>query len=309
MLAENVRVSHFYVWSRMPKKMIPELMSEFAWNGIGYFALTGPDCKEMLKDPDFSTLLPWYASQCGLSFADVHAPYGMNFDLDLLEPLRRKEMIQEHTYLLERLGNYGVRTYTLHVGAVPWCATPPAVGMEELRKNALDSLEKLLPVAEKSGIVLCVENAFEPVDSADEVLFYIRHFNHPNLRCCFDSGHANIMRKTGKDLSKYKKEFKEIVWRGDLRLTDGEFDKMAPYIAACHLHDNDGYSDAHLLPGKGTIDWDLLMENLSTKCPLLEGIQDESGAADGKFCIGRAAAAFRILSGPQQNKNEALRKL
>ncbi|MBP5181689.1 MAG: hypothetical protein J6331_01550, partial [Lentisphaeria bacterium] len=108
MLAENVRVSHFYDWSRMPKKMIPELMAEFAWNGIGYFSLTGMDCREMLKNPEFCTFLPWYAQQNGLSFADVHGPYGMNFDLDLLQPLRRKEMIEEHTYLLERLGNYGV---------------------------------------------------------------------------------------------------------------------------------------------------------------------------------------------------------
>ena len=306
MCRDCIRTSHFYEFSKLPKKMIPEIMAEFVWNGVNAVTLDSPDCKQMLKDPDFSTSLPWYAGQYGITIGDVHAPYGMNFDLDLLQPERRKQMIEEHTYLLERLGHYGIKTYTMHIGAVPWCATPPAVEMPELRKNALDTLEKLLPAAEKAGITICIENAFEPVDSADEVLFYIKHFDHKNIRCCFDCGHANIMRKTGKDLSGYKKEFHEIVWRNSLTLSDDEFAKMAPYIVTCHLHDNDGYNDAHTLPGTGTVNWDILMNDLFTKCPLLQSIQNESCFSSGN-CIGKSAAVFRILTSNIPDKNEALR--
>lgn len=306
MCRDCIRVSHFYEFSRLPKNMIGEIMAEFSWNGVKFLTLDAADCKTMLKDPNFSTSLPWYAQQYGITFGDVHAPYGQYFDLDLLQPLRREEMIKEHSYLLERLGNYGIKTYTMHVGAVPWCAAPAAVEMPELRKNAIDTLEKLLPVAEKAGIIICIENAFEPVDSADEVLSYVKYFDHPNIRCCFDCGHANIMRKTGKDLSKYKKEFNEVVWRNALTLSDEEFNKMAPYIVTCHLHDNDGYSDAHTLPGTGTVHWDILMDDLYTKCPLLQSIQNESSLSNGN-CIGKSAAVFRVLSGNAPDKNEILR--
>ncbi len=305
MCKDCVKVSHLYTFSRFPKNLISEIMAEFAWNGVKYIAMVAPDCKEMLQNAEFGISFFWHLRQNKLAVHDVHAPYGMNFDLDLLEPLRRKEMIKEHSYLLERLGNYGIKTYTMHVGAVPWCATPPAVTLPELQKNALDTLEQLLPVAEKAGITICVENAFEPVDSAFEVVSYVKHFDHPNIRCCFDAGHANIMRKEGKDLSLYKDDFKSIVWRNNFTLSDEEFTLVAPYIVTCHLHDNNGYNDAHTLPGTGTINWDKLMDDLYTKCPLLQSIQNESSFGNGNS-IGKAAAVFRVLSGNAPDKNTIL---
>lgn len=302
----RINVSHFYDFGKLPKNMVGDLMAEFVWNGVSHITLSSSDCRKMLEDPAFSTSLFWFAQQTGIAFVDAHAPFGQFFDLDLLEPLRRKEMIKEHSYLLERLGHYGIKTYTLHVGASPWCATPPAVELPELRKNTLEALEELLPAAEKAGITLCVENSFEPVNSAKEVLYYIKHFDHKNLRCCFDSGHANIMAKANKDLSRYADSFKEIVWRNSLQLDDEEFNKLAPYIVTCHLHDNDGYNDAHTLPGTGTINWDTLMEDLFTKCPLLQSIQNESSFG-AKSCIGKSAAVFRILTGSAPDKTEILK--
>ena len=81
MCRDCVRVSHFYGFSRLPKNMIGEIMAEFSWNGVKFLTLDPTDCKEMLKDPNFSTSLPWYAQQYGITFGDVHAPYGRNFDL------------------------------------------------------------------------------------------------------------------------------------------------------------------------------------------------------------------------------------
>lgn len=303
---ENVRTSHFYTWSDLPSRMIPLLMEEFLWNGVKYLSLDSSDCKKMLEDPAFITSIFWYAHQTGIVFADVHAPWSVDFDLDVLAPRRRKEMIREHTFLLDHLGKYGIKTYTMHIGASPWCATPQVVDLPEIRKNTLDTLEQLLPAAEKNGIIIAVENSFEPVDSADEVLFYVEHFSHPNIRCCFDSGHANIMRKEGKEMEKYQSSFREIVWKNDLVLSDSEFEKLSPYIVTCHLHDNDGYNDSHTLPGTGTTNWNILMEDLAKKCPSLQSIQNESSFSK-KNCIGKSAAVFRILTSPVPDKNEALK--
>ena len=90
MCRDCIRVSHFYEFSRLPKNMIGEIMAEFSWNGVKFLTLDAADCKTMLKDPNFSTSLPWYAQQYGITFGDVHAPYGQYFDLDLLQPLRRR---------------------------------------------------------------------------------------------------------------------------------------------------------------------------------------------------------------------------
>jgi len=37
---------------------------------------------------------------------------------------------------------------------------------------------------------------------------------------------------------------------------------MEPYLVTAHLHDNNGSSDQHLIPGFGTIPWDELVPRL-----------------------------------------------
>jgi sugar phosphate isomerase/epimerase len=49
---------------------------------------------------------------------------------------------------------------------------------------------------------------------------------------------------------------------------------MLPEIVNCHLHDNDGSSDAHMTPGKGTIDWKKVI-SLLKRAPKLQAIQCE----------------------------------
>ena len=49
---------------------------------------------------------------------------------------------------------------------------------------------------------------------------------------------------------------------------------MLPWIVNCHLHDNDAASDQHLLPGKGTVDWNVLVPKLLS-APRLACIQSE----------------------------------
>ncbi len=63
---------------------------------------------------------------------------------------------------------------------------------------------------------------------------------------------------------------------------------MLPHIATCHLHDNNGIWDEHLLPGRGNIDWPRLINLLKTaprlKCFENEVIPIRTGASIMDIC-------------------------
>ena len=69
---------------------------------------------------------------------------------------------------------------------------------------------------------------------------------------------------------------------------------MKPYIVTAHLHDNDGYSDAHDLPGCGRIDWKRQIENLRS-CPRLMSLQTEVRTIPRGLPVKTLAETFRAI--------------
>jgi len=105
-----------------------------------------------------------------------------------------------------------------------------------------DCLKALLPIAEKHHLTLLIENMppYHPfgrriVDMAT----LVRHFDSPHIRLCLDTGHLNIV---GSPLP--------------------QIEKVLDLVCDVHLSDNDGTSDDHLLPFKGTFPWDAFAELL-----------------------------------------------
>ncbi len=293
---KEIRVSHFAAWNVVPDCLIENFMAELAAAGAEYITLMSRQLARMLNEPDYAAELQSVLKKLGLRMRDAHGLAGPLYDLDI--PERHEELIEEHRRALGFCAEFGIRTYTVHVGAAPWCRRPDPRDLEELRSNALDTLEHLLPEAEKLGIILAVENSFEPVNTPEEVLFYIRRFESPFLRCCYDTGHANIMDAHRKDPAKYKETFHHIVWRDNLVLEEDALGKLAPYVVTCHLHDNCGYTDDHVLPGteRGTIDWKRLMERLRA-CPNLESFQNESNFAVQHVTAGEVCRIFENITG------------
>lgn len=93
-----------------------------------------------------------------------------------------------------------------------------------------------LTYAEQEKVVVCLENM--PFNSLllsrpEEILDFVKEFNSPYFNICLDTGHCNVqgispadaIRKLGKD-----------------------------YVAALHIHDNNG-ADDHLNLFEGSIDW------------------------------------------------------
>ncbi len=105
-------------------------------------------------------------------------------------------------------------------------------------------LRDLIPHAEKWGVTLCVENLpfkSNPISKISEVKRLIRLIDHPLVGICLDTGHANIF---SNDLA------------ADVRFIGDDLKVM-------HVHDNQGWCDAHLLPWCGTIKWEPFLAALA----------------------------------------------
>jgi len=124
-------------------------------------------------------------------------------------------------------------------------------------KVALESAyEALAPHVEKAlagGVRVALETIFEDrktygkTDRShfggtfDELIASIERFNHPDVGCCWDFGHASIG---------YGKEHCEMIR------------KMGKKIICTHTHDNYYNRDLHVMPFMGNLPWEDLMQTM-----------------------------------------------
>ncbi len=116
------------------------------------------------------------------------------------------------------------------------------------QRGNLTLIGKLLPLLERYGITLAIENIYGRdfseiyLSSAEDVLYYIDHFNSPYVAACFDSGHA--ITRGQKPLEMLK--------------------RLGDKVAATHLHSNVPGRDLHQPPGMivSTFDWPNLGKTL-----------------------------------------------
>ena len=144
---------------------------------------------------------------------------------------------------------YGIKIAVIHL----------FVGADQAssRRGNLILLEKLLPILKATGVTLAIENIYNKgctdayLSSAEDLLYYVRHFDDRHIAVCFDSGHA--------------------VARGEKPLE--MLRELGDKVAALHLHSNVPGKDLHLPPALlvSTFDW-----------PSLGGVLREIGYA-GSF--------------------------
>jgi sugar phosphate isomerase/epimerase len=111
-------------------------------------------------------------------------------------------------------------------------------------------LSALLPALTRYGVIVAIENMFyedkkglhpTACSRGAEMLDYIKTLNDPHYSLCYDSGHANL-----------------IYHDGGIKLIE----ELGTNIAVCHLHDDFGKYDDHLIPGEGEINWVRLLTAL-----------------------------------------------
>ncbi len=125
--------------------------------------------------------------------------------------------------------------------------TSKVTSKEEFYERTLAYYQEYFPLMEQTGVNVLVENSFYSelkvehyFYSGEELAAFLDYANHPQLKACWDTGHANIQ---GTD------QHRDIVALGDR-------------LAAVHIADNLGEHDDHLMPYQGTVNMDAVMTGL-----------------------------------------------
>ena len=296
---DRLPLTYFFEWESCDERTRRSVMAEFAANGARHIVLTSELVKMLCGTPSLYRKLAAEVADAGLTFVDAHAPFRDECDLWLPVPEYRRQMLARRKFELQLVRDFGVDTCTIHVGNWPY----PGHTLDEYRDAVRRSLDELVPVAEKLGVTICLENLYKPLNLPDAVVGFVEEFRSDRLGACFDSGHANVLARGGDypDGTAYKSCASmgtRPVW------DDRALDKMLPYVVTCHLHDNRVQKDDHDLPGTGSVDWKNVLEKLAA-APKLRCIQSEVAPLRHGIPVKRLCAAFRrLLAGPGGKLNE-----
>jgi len=286
----SAELSFFYHWVRFPQSLVPFAVREFLDHGVNRFVFTDRQAEMCLDDPDYLEFMRKLVKNMGIEFVSMHGLCGRDLDLDILAPELRKTMIAKHIAAMRLAKEFGSKTYTVHVGAWAYCAL--RIPVPKLMTLAKKTMEQLVPEAEKIGIVIAVENSFEPPNTPACVLEIVRHFgeSHPAVGVCYDTGHANMMAPADWKVAEKYPEYQKNNWAetGIITVPDA-VEQLQPYIVTTHIHDNDGYGDLHGMPFDGCIDWATLMPKLRA-CPRMLEFQTEVDMEDGTNWAGKLLA-------------------
>jgi len=209
------------------EKKLKEVDFKYIWGFTGSLGL--------FKEKERNKYIK-FLKENNLIIEQVHSLFNSEYDLSHLEDSKRDIFIEGVKKEIEKLKELDVRNYVIH------CSGLVEGDRKERIKNFMDSLERILLVAEKVKMKIAIENiAFKQkvIGTAEEINKIINAFNSEYLGVCFDTGHANLSENPKK-----------------------EFHLLKDKIFTFHIHDNDGMRDLHLPPPFGTFDWKWFIKNL-----------------------------------------------
>lgn len=160
----------------------------------------------------------------------------------------RAALVAAHIGFMAHAAELGARTYVLHLGPHRPDETKQA-SWDRVRR----AVDEMASHAEALGLALALENGLpDYMMTNEELLAFVAGYDAPAVGLCYDSGHAHVT--------------------GDAA---GVLSAFAPHVVTVHLHDNDGASDQHLIPGQGTIAWKPVVCALA-QCPRLAHAESEA---------------------------------
>ena len=267
----SIPFTYVYDWGKIDGDWLP-VFEAFAANGAKHLVFTEDMVNRIASHAPFRRTLAQYMEQNKLDFVDGHTPFEAEATLVATDEIR-PQMLLRQKFALQLMADFGVKNCCVHVGR---SFEYPNMTFADADINARKALDELVPFAQKLGVVICIENIFNPINHLQELHALMQDYRCDNFGFCYDCGHANIMENGTPfdDCIMYArwgmagKKPEEIQWEKDT------LNQMLPDIVMCHLHDNDARRDQHTLPGRGNIDFAREITTLR-KAPRLTTFQSE----------------------------------
>ena len=185
-----------------------------------------------------------YADKIGIECNQAHAP----FPTSTGDEEKDEKIFWLVVRSMEVAAYLGAKNIVVH----PKQHLPYLENAEELFELNMAFYRRLIPYAEKYGIVIATENMFQWHHNASvcldstcsrpkEFIRYVDEINSPYLRACVDIGHVGLVDVDPCDMIK--------------RLGKDR-------ICCLHVHDNNKIHDHHTLPYLGKVDWTGVMTAL-----------------------------------------------
>lgn len=194
------------------------------------------------RDDAATAALADWLSAAGLSLNSVHAPittsasggvWGESYSNAAADSARRQAAVGETGAALQIARRIPFHVLVVHLG-VPSAKSPAA---DNSRTAALRSAEEICRLAEPLGVRVAFEVIPNDLSTpAALVAMLDRDLESPAAGICLDFGHAHLI--------------------GDVA---DAVETAAEHVIATHVHDNRGREDDHLVPYRGTINWDLAL--------------------------------------------------
>ncbi|WP_425145243.1 sugar phosphate isomerase/epimerase family protein [Deinococcus sp.] len=247
---------------------LPELEASAEWLRAGARDVELQDICELpeLMDGDWRTvarrsreLLSGHTGRIG-----VHAPF-WNLPLAAIDPEIRAVVQRRYLLGLDYAEEVGGTHLVIH--SPYYFFGHPLVVHQEAALPEIElahaTLAPVLERAERLGCTLVIENILDTNPAPLRAL--VASFASPLVRISIDVGHAHMMAQRGGPPAAH--------W----------LHAAGERLGHVHLQDNDGSTDAHLAPGRGTVHWESVLRELraSTTDPrlIVEVMPGEIGRA------------------------------
>jgi len=226
-----------FAWDVQPPMPFPESVAILAEFGIHHVELW---CNESPAHLDCGDQAQLAAARDALRHHDVrlhsahirHHP-AERYGLALLDKTARGWAVDEATRQIEAMVYLGGEVAVLHPGSFPRSDVKARI------EACCDAMAKILARFDGAPVRFALENQNrgEFCHDPDELLALVSAINSPRVGVCLDTSHANLY---GNVLDFVR--------------------KCGEQIFAWHISDNDGRSDQHRVPFKGTIPWPAVMD-------------------------------------------------
>lgn len=187
----------------------------------------------------------------GLRLHSLHAPYA-DVDLASGESFKREASLKLMMKSLDYCVELECPTVVLHPNS---SESLKYLTRRTMRQNTIDSVKTLADYARDLDVKIALENLHEHGvkrfgSTVSDLKLIIQKVGSDSVGICFDTGHANMIRREGFSPQK-------------------EIRRAGKKLFTLHIHDNDGSEDRHWPLGRGTINWYKVFEALGRVNPEL----------------------------------------